>query len=83
MTIAAIARQVLQCQNASNLSGLVHSWSQWLPDIRKDAEARGIPANQHPCNVWMANKVSQLADSESFETLNSAYTELLRISEGG
>jgi hypothetical protein len=83
MNIAQIARQVLQCQDACNLGALVRSWSEWMPEIRKDAEARRIPANHHPCNVWMANKIAQLADSESFDMQNSAYAELIKISEGG
>ncbi len=82
-TIQEIAANVLACQNACNLSGLVHSWSEWLPIIRQDAVARGIPPNTHPCNVWMANKISQLADSESIATQSTAYDLLVKISNGG
>jgi len=62
--IVKIAKAAIALQDASNLSGVVHSWSQWLPAIRRDAETKGIEPNRHPVNVLIANKVSSLTGDD-------------------
>jgi len=58
---------IAEMQNGSNLSGLLHSWAALLPVIRESALRAGIPPNQHPINVIMLDKLSQLANSDTGE----------------
>lgn len=82
LTIHDIAQRACTCQDASNLSGLVHSWHAWLPVIREHANAIGVPPNIHPVNVLMANKISSLAHADSASEFGRAYDECQVLAQG-
>lgn len=56
-TIKQLCQESLDVQNASNLSGVVHSFARALVDLR---EALGTSPNDHPIAVLWADKIAQL-----------------------
>jgi hypothetical protein len=67
-TMADLAREALQVQNACNLSGVVHSFSRAITRLRVllEAEGKGGTANinHHPiCQAW-ASKIVDLSGYE-------------------
>jgi CHAD domain-containing protein len=81
MDIKEIAKKAYGALAASNLSGLVHSWHVWLPDIRAHAEKHHILPNDHPINVIMADKVAQLAGIATNAPMG-AYEAVERLANG-
>lgn len=55
------AQEALQCQNACNLSGVVHSMSRWMTEIRQEQPMGTDDLNRHPVVVLFADKIAQLA----------------------
>ena len=61
-TLAQLAQEAIDIQNACNLSGLVHGWSRSISRLRKlcpDLDTNGI--NRHPINFLWADKLADLA----------------------
>lgn len=57
-TVADLARIALQVQDASNLSGVVHSWSEAISALRRLCPEVGTDdINRHPICVLFAYKV--------------------------
>jgi hypothetical protein len=57
-TLRQLAQESLDIQNASNLSGIVHSFSRAIMELR---ELAGTDySNQHPINTLWADKISGL-----------------------
>lgn len=69
-TMKDFAREALQVQDACNLSGVVHSWSRMLPELRECVEEECKQNNvsfstdlfnAHHINVMFANKIASLS----------------------
>lgn len=70
LNLKDMARMALDVQDACNLSGVVHTWSKILPQLRKlvegDCKANGKDfstdvLNRHPVNVMFCNKLASLS----------------------
>ena len=71
-------QKAINVQDACNLSGVVHSWSQILSKLWEEARRLGHGTdwvNQHPINVLFASKVSSLtgAGLSSMPAFSKAY----------
>lgn len=80
-TIADLAREAIQVQDACNLSGVVHSFSRSITRLRALLEAQGNggtqAVNRHPiCQLW-SDKIADLSGSPS--AFSAAYAECLRL----
>lgn len=73
-TLAELAREAIQIQDACNLSGLVHGWGRAVTELRalmpRDVDTRSF--NRHPINVLWASKLYDLAAGYAVE---QAYRE--------
>lgn len=69
----------LQIQDASNVSGLAHSFSEVISLIWKEAHAIGKGTdwvNSHPITVLYADKIMSLTSGEDrYETFAKAYAK--------
>lgn len=66
-TLPELAQQVLDVQDACNLSGVVHAWSAAITNLRELMPTAGTDAiNRHPINKLWADKVAQLAGVPCF-----------------
>lgn len=70
LTIEQVAHAAWRAQDASNLSGLVLSWAEWMPVINAHAREKGIKQNEHEINVMMLDKLCQLAGIEQLNNLH-------------
>jgi len=68
-TIKELAQEALDVQNACNLSGVVHSFSRAMTDLRELARAEGWEGtreiNTHPISLLFSSKVASLTYSDS------------------
>jgi hypothetical protein len=81
MSMKKLAVLALQVQDASNLSGVVHSWSTTITALRKLLPNAGTDEiNRHPVNVMFADKVADLTGSRNTGNFVSAYDECVRLS---
>jgi hypothetical protein len=68
-TIAELAKEALDVQDACNLSGVVHSFSRAITDLREIARAEGWECtdkiNQHPIVVMWSDKIASLTNSNA------------------
>ena len=57
-------KNAILVQDACNLSGVIHSWDEVIPRIRKDMQSHGDCStgdiNAHPINILFADKVASL-----------------------
>jgi hypothetical protein len=64
-TLADLAQEAIQIQDACNLSGLVHGWSRAITELREIMPTAGTSEiNRHPINKLWAYKVYSLACHE-------------------
>ena len=67
-TIRDLAREAIEAQDACNLSGLVHSFSKAMTDLREIARVEGWEGtdklNRHPVAVLWSSKIASLTMSE-------------------
>ncbi len=84
-TIQQLAKDALNVQNASNLSGVVHSFSQAFTDLRALYPGKGTDwFNQHPIVKLWSDKVGHLAGTQSFDWDSStAYRRVNELVEKG
>lgn len=82
-TLAQLAKEALQVQDACNLSGVVLGWAramrrlnQLLPNLGTDAR------NHHPVNVLWASKCADLTGCESYSRLDGAMTVCAQLEAG-
>jgi hypothetical protein len=72
-----LAQLALNVQDACNLSGVVHSFSGVITDVRANLEAEGKggtdAVNQHPICVLFSSKIASLTNSETSSTFSLAY----------
>jgi hypothetical protein len=68
-TIAELAKEALDVQNASNLSGLIQSWSESIRELRENLPNAGTDEiNRHPINALWSYKVVDLTGANCFCT---------------
>jgi hypothetical protein len=86
-TLKELAKEALQVQDASNLSGVVHGWHRAITDLceilRGDPEFSGTDEiNHHPINKLWASKVHDLTQmgTSDIEAWKDAYDECKRLS---
>ena len=64
-TLAQLAKEAIEIQDACNLSGLVHGWHRSIIELREELGKQGIfdtdKINQHPINVMWVSKLADLA----------------------
>lgn len=70
-SIKELAREVLDVQNASNLSGCVHTFSRAITRLREIAREEGWEStskiNQHPiCIMWSIDILQTINGLDSF-----------------
>lgn len=77
-TLQQLAQEVLDVQNACNLSGVIHAWSRSISRLRKLLpNADGDDINRHPINIWWTSKCESLTGPGTSES----YTLLCSLSE--
>lgn len=76
-TMKELAALALNVQDACNLSGVAHSFSEIVTEIRMHLEAEGKGGtdnvNQHPICVLFINKLSSLSHAEDVSSFTHAY----------
>jgi hypothetical protein len=78
-TWADLARDAYAVQDACNLSGVVHSFSQAITRVRalleQDGKGGTDNVNQHPVCVLWADKIGQLAGHQAIggPAIDAAY----------
>jgi hypothetical protein len=76
-TIKDLAKEAYDVQNACNLSGVVHSFSRVMTDLREIARAEGWEGteklNTHPVTIMFSSKIASLCGSESAVEFSKAY----------
>jgi hypothetical protein len=82
-TIKELAIEALQIQDASNLSGCVHSFSRAMTDLWKIANAEGWAStekiNTHPIAIMYSSKISSLTNSEEVLVFSHAYDAVTNL----
>jgi hypothetical protein len=80
-TLAQLATEALQVQDACNLSGVVHAWSRSIRRLREIRPELGTDAiNKHPINVMFSDKVGHLTNSENGSWCADAWQECVAMS---
>ncbi len=83
-TMADLAREALQVQDACNLSGVVHSFSRAITRLRVLLEAEGnggtSAVNTHPVCMLFTDKLADLARIRDYTAFEAAYAECARLS---
>lgn len=78
-------KNAILVQDACNLSGVVHSFSQAMTKIWATLEAEGEAstdaANSHPIAVLYASKVASLTGCSNLGSFSEAYNICNRLSE--
>jgi len=84
--LSDVARMALECQNACNLSGVVHTFSELMSDLWSEAHATGKGTdwvNRHPVVTLMLDKLTQLngvwISSQANFKVEHAYEEVQRL----
>lgn len=76
-TMQELAKQALDVQDACNLSGVVHSFSEAIRNLREIARAEGWEGteaiNRHPICLLYSSKIASLTYSESGAEFTKAY----------
>lgn len=85
-TLADLAREVLEVQNASNLSGVVHAFSRAVTALREclPGPVDTNTINRHPIAVMWIDKLADLArccDRGTSQDYSRAYGEVTRLAE--
>ena len=64
-TIRELAKEAIEVQNASNLSGCVHSFSKAMTELRENADMEGWAStekiNTHPVTIVWTGKITDLS----------------------
>lgn len=81
-TLKDLAQDALFVQNACSLSGVVHSFSRAMTDLRANfPNASTDEINQHPIAIMYSSKIASLTDSESALAFSRAYDKVSKIVE--
>lgn len=86
-TLKELAQEALDVQNASNLSGVVHSFSRAVTELREalliESKGSGISSdelNRHPIVILWVDKLMSLSSAN--ERAFSAYQAVHNLAEG-
>ena len=83
-TMEQLGQEALLVQDASNLSGVVHSFSRAISRLRVLLREQGMESteavNTHPVCVLFSSKIASLTNSESMSCFHSAYKDCARLS---
>lgn len=89
-SLQELAQEVLQVQDAVNLSGVVHSWSKSITRLRELVMGNPCKStdefNRHPINRLWAAKCSALScvpTLDSFADYETAYAACQQLAKGG
>lgn len=81
-TLKQLAQEALDVQDACNLSGVVHSFSRAITDLRENLPDAGTSEiNNHPiCRLW-ADKIAHLTHTQhaSFTVMTDAYDAVKKL----
>ena len=73
-TMKELAKLAIDVQDACNLSGVVHSFSTIISELRNDHNIQNTDElNHHPVCVMFASKIASLTDSETPSEFGKAY----------
>lgn len=76
-TMKELAQKALDVQDACNLSGVVHTFSEVIRELREVARAEGWEGteaiNRHPICLLFSSKIASLTYSDSGEEFGKAY----------
>ena len=64
--------EAYQVQDACNLSGVVHSFSNAITDLRANGIKDTAAINSHPVSVMYASKIASLTRQRDFKTERDA-----------
>lgn len=67
------AQKALDIQDACNLSGVVHSFSEFFSGACERFEWNTAEKNSHPIAVLYASKIASLTNSETLTEFSHAY----------
>jgi hypothetical protein len=82
-TIQQLASEALSVQNACNLSGVVHSFSRALTDLRANLPNAGTDEiNNHPISLLYASKIESLTTCSAYKRFSNAYEQTIELSKG-
>lgn len=86
MTEQEICQMALDVQDACNLSGVVHSWSQCVTalwDINRERGWGTLDVNTHPACQLFADKLADLARVRGVSAYSEAYAYCTEHSRKG
>lgn len=76
-TFKELAQEAILLQDGVNLSGIVHSFSQAITDVRTNLRAEGKEStanvNSHPVCILYASKIASLTNCEIGSEFHEAY----------
>ncbi len=73
-TLKDLAKSALNVQDACNLTGVVHSFSKILTELRALEPDKGTDYfNRHPISVLFSSKIASLTYSNSSAEFSNAY----------
>jgi len=82
-TLKQLAQESLDVQNACNLSGVVHSFSRAMTDLRAILSVEeGFSTdklNTHPIAVLYSSKIGSLTGSDNMLQCNQAYDAVMEL----
>lgn len=86
-TLSDLVKNVLDAQDACNLSGILHSFSEDIRRLRyiMSASDEGFSTdklNRHPVCVLWSSKISSLTGSEVGLRFSRAYDYCVKVSQG-
>jgi hypothetical protein len=80
-TLQELAKEALQVQNASNLSGVLHAFTRALKDLRVHCPSGSDELHQHPITKLWADKISSLAKTQT-GSLVGPYNRVMDLAAG-
>lgn len=86
MTLQEAAKEAIVVQDACNLSGVVHKFSQILtevlwPEARKQEKGTDW-VNRHPISIMFTDKIASLSCRGSLVDFSKAYDEVKVLAKG-
>lgn len=79
-TLKQLANDALAVQDACNLSGVVHSFSRAMSDLRDVVPGEGTAFyNRHPVAVLYANKIADMTGCESLANFSAAFDACMAL----
>ena len=85
MSLFEAAKEAILVQDACNLSGIVHTFSEVLDTLWIEAARTGAGTlwiNSHPVSKPFCYKIADLSKADSFEDFCEAYAECRKLAFG-